>query len=120
MSRLVDRWRQEAEILRGRGATLQADVLLSCATDLEADERAQALEPLTLQEAARESGYSYSALQKLVATGKLPNVGSPHRPRVRRGLLPRKVGTRPLVTDGPDLAARVLQGKARAGRGRAA
>ena len=107
---LAEQWRGEAEVLRRRGAIAQAEVLESCAAELEASLRECELEALTLQEAAAESGYSYSALQKLVSSGELANVGERHRPRVRRGDLPRKargLSTRPRSGE-PDLAAQVL------------
>ena len=44
----------------------------------------------TLEQAAVESGYSYSALQKMVADGELMNVGKKGAPRIRRGDLPKK------------------------------
>jgi hypothetical protein len=56
--------------------------------------RERELHALTLEEAARESGYSYSSLQKKVASGGLTNVGTKGSPRVRRGELPRKGGAR--------------------------
>ncbi len=46
--------------------------------------------PLTLQQAADESGFSYGHMQRLVSEGELENVGAPGSPRVRRGDLPRK------------------------------
>jgi hypothetical protein len=108
---LATRWRAEAALLRRRGAELQAVTLESCAVELEAHEREQALEALTLERAAQESGYSYSALQKLVATGTLANVGRAHAPRVRRGDLPRKVGRAAPAPGGPDLAALIRGGR---------
>ena len=97
-------------MLRRRGAPQQADALESCADELEAALRQHEQEALTLQEASEESGYSYSALQKMVATGKLARVGNKHTPRVRRRDLPRKA--RQHLSDQldgePDLAARIL------------
>jgi len=86
----AETWRSEATLLRRRGAHQQADVLESCAADLEAWLREHDLEALTLEQAAIESGYSYSALQKKVAGGELANVGKKHAPRIRRADLPRK------------------------------
>ena len=97
-------------MLRRRGAEQSAVLLESCAEDLEEALTEAALEALTLQQAADESGYSYSALQKMVATGKLSNVGDKNRPRVRRGDIPHKIQKRTLqALDGePDLAGQVL------------
>ncbi len=109
---LASRWRTDVATLRKRGAVAQAVAVESCADDLEAALREQALEALTLNEASQESGYSYSTLQKKVASGELPNVGSKNCPRVRRGDLPRKAGHLPRgPSDGePDLAGKVLAG----------
>ena len=109
---LTAQWRDEAESLRKRGAGAQAVLLESCAEELETVLRERDLEALTLQGASEESGYSYSALQKMVAEGKLPNIGDKNRPRVRRGDLPRKAGQLPRgPSDGePDLAEKVLAG----------
>src|SRR3989442_492804 len=110
---LAARWREEATVLRHRGAEAQAVALESCAAELEAYERERGLEQLTLEQAAAESGYSYSQLQKLVASGALANVGEPHKPRVRRGELPRKPG-RPQHDGEPDLASLVIERRAKA------
>ena len=109
---LASRWRTEADTLRRRGASAQAVALESCADELEAALREHALQALTLNVASQESGYSYSTLQKKVASGELPNVGSKNCPRVRRGDLPRKAGRLPRgPSDGePDLAEKVLAG----------
>ncbi len=117
-SDLAARWRVEAAVLRRRGADHQGAVLESCASDLEQWAREHELEALTLEQAELESGYTYSALQKMVAAGRLLNVGEPHRPRVRRGDLPKKARSRPITPiadkhDGPDLAKRVLTGPTR-------
>lgn len=103
---LPARWRQEAAVLRRRGAAGQAEALESCAEELEAWERQRALEGLTLEEAERESGYTYSALEKMVRRGELENVGEKGRPRVRRGDLPRKARR-----ERPDLAGAVLEAR---------
>ena len=104
---LPERWRAEAEILRRRGAAVQAEVLESCAVDLEECERARELELLSLEQAAAESGFSYSAIQKMVAEGELTNVGRKGKPLVRRGDLPRKARRRPRS----DLADVVIAGR---------
>jgi hypothetical protein len=104
---LPERWRAEAAILRRRGAAAQAELLESCATDLEQDERERGLQALTLEDAAAQSGYSYSALQKMVADGQLLNVGKKGKPLVRRGDIPRK----PRRREAPDLAGAVIAGR---------
>ena len=109
MTALPELWRQEAAVLRRRGAEGQAAALESCAKELEAWEAKHALEALSLEEAERESGYTYSALEKMVRRGELANVGAKGRPRVRRGDLPRKARGREAS---PDLAGSVLDGRA--------
>jgi hypothetical protein len=90
---LVAQWRDEAALLRKRAATVQAEVMESCVADLESRWNEWQLEALTLEQAVTESGFSYSALQKKVASGELENVGDKHKPRVRRRDLPKKGGT---------------------------
>jgi len=108
---LVQRWRDEVTLLRRRGADTQAVTLESCASELEEEVRRLSIETLTLTQAGRESGYSYHALQKMLADGRLPNAGGRHRPRIRRGDLPRKPSTRHERANGePDLASLVLAG----------
>ena len=109
---LIAQWRDDAETLRARGAPQQADALANCADELKAALREHDLEALTLNEASRESRYSYSSLQKRVASGELPNVGTKNCPRVRRGDLPRKAGQLPRgpIDGEPDLAEKVLTG----------
>jgi hypothetical protein len=92
VERLVSRWRGEADVLRARAAAMQAEVLESCAADLEVWFEEYALEALTLAQAAEESGFTYSALEKQVRKGNLPNAGTIGSPRVRRGDLPKKGG----------------------------
>ncbi len=55
----------------------------TCAEELEEHARAWENEPLTLDKAAGESGYSYSSLQQKVASGALPNLGEKGKPLVR-------------------------------------
>ena len=110
---LAQRWRDDAVLLRRRGAEAQATALESCASDLEEEDRRLSLETLTLEQAEGESGYSYGALQKMVADGRLSNAGGPHRPRIRRCDLPRKSSAGREGTKGePDLASLVLAGSA--------
>ena len=79
------------------GAAIADEIL----TDLHALTRANALEALTLREAAMLSGYTVDHLQRLVSAGQLENIGRKGRPRVRRGDLPLKPGHR-LPSEGPE------------------
>lgn len=111
-SRLATRWHKEAEILHRRGADDQATVLESCAKEVLEEGRLFSSEAITLEQAAQESGYSYSALQKMTRGGTIPNAGAKRSPRVRRGDLPKKPGSAREPQGGqPDLAERVLAGK---------
>ena len=87
---LASRWRADADRLRSYGAEAQATVLAKCAEELEQAWREWELEALTIEEAAKEGGYSYSHLQHLVADGKIENVGEEGSPRIRRSDVPKK------------------------------
>ncbi len=112
LSRITAQWRDEAKILHRRGAEPQAAVIESCAADLEEEGRRFSLEAITLEQAAEESGYSYSALQKMVRDGTVSNVGRKGAPRIRRSDLPKKPGGgKESSKSEPDLADLVLAGK---------
>lgn len=86
---LMASWREEAKLFQRRGAKSQAAALRSCADDLEGGFLDWQIEELTLEDASRESGYSYSTLQQKVACGEVANSGAKGRPRIRRCDLPR-------------------------------
>lgn len=111
---IADGWRDDAETLRRRGAHAQAEAVESCVMDLEHAVREWELEELTLEQAAEESGYSYSAIQKKVRVGEIPNAGARGRPRIRRCDLPvlRQHPQRPrLETGEPDVAGEALHSR---------
>ena len=85
-------WREEAERLAQWGAEGTAATLRRAADELEAALRARDDAPLTLQQAAAESGLSPEHIGRLVRAGKLPNAGRPNAPKIRRRDLPRKAG----------------------------
>jgi hypothetical protein len=60
--------------------------------DLEAAERERWGAALTLQQAARECGYSVDHLSRLIRDGQIPNAGRRNKPLVLRRDLPRKAG----------------------------
>jgi hypothetical protein len=105
---LPNQWRTEAAMVRRLGADAQAKTLEKCAADLEAREREEQLSLVTLREAEGLSGFTYSALEKMVRTGRLPNAGTKYRPRLRVADLPRKPGTKLHAETGPELAELVL------------
>lgn len=80
---LVEAWREEADLLRRRGAPHQAETLESTAEELEDRLRELSLELLTLEEAARETGLAYDTMQRKVGS-EIPNAGETGNPRVRR------------------------------------
>ncbi len=92
---LVTGWRSEAELLRRRGIGDLAQMADSYALELQEALEGLENEPLTLGEAAEESGYSKDHLARLAREGKIPNVGRSGAPRIRRGDLPAKTGTLP-------------------------
>lgn len=106
LSDLPAYWRAEAARLRAYGAESQAVTLEACARELEGTYRAANFEVLTLEQASRESGFSYSALEKAVRTGRLSNAGEKGKPRVLRKDLPHKAASGPGEALG--LAAQVL------------
>ena len=83
-------------MLRGYGAEGQAKALEACAAEVEAALLAWLDEPLTLEAAVHETGYSYSSLQKRVANEEVPNAGDRGSPRVRRRHLPYKARVAPV------------------------
>lgn len=91
VTELPQRFRETAEFLRRTAAAEQAATAWEgAATELEEALREEANEALNLQEAARESGYSVSALGKMVREGRIRNVGRKNAPKIRRADLPRK------------------------------
>jgi len=110
-SKLAERWRHDAARLTEYGATEHARLLLKCASELEATEREHGLETLTIESAATESGFSYSSLQKRLASGEIENVGTKGSPRVRRGDLPRKGTARRDVSIAEAVLARRAAGQ---------
>lgn len=95
LERRADEWREEAEVLRRRGAPKQAQLLESAADELDERLRQWQAEKLTAPQAAEESGYTAEHLAQLVRDGTIPNAGKPGAPRIRRRHLPRKPGRRP-------------------------
>ena len=86
--KLVSRWREEADLLRGYGAEEAAAAAEKHAREVvEAVKQAED-EELTLAESEIASGYSKRRLSELIADGTIPNVGAKGRPRLRRGDLP--------------------------------
>lgn len=113
---LVTSWRDEAQLFRRRGMEERATMAESYASDLEERLKSWWQEPLTLRQAAEESGYSYDHLQHLVSDGGLPNSGRDGAPRVRRCDLPRKPSPSSLKSVEGDLADQALAAELQGGR----
>ncbi len=92
LASLLSHWREVAATLRPYGAESAATALERCADELEARVMEWADEPLTLSDAAQESGYSVQHLRRLVTQGLLTDVAESSQIRVRRRDLPRKPG----------------------------
>jgi len=113
---LTDTWLEEADLLRRRGAPRQADALESAAEDLEDRIREWALEALSLDQAAEETGLAYDTVQRKVASGEIPNRGAKGSPLVRRAdLHPWLSAPEPQLHEDPveRLAERTLRGRER-------
>lgn len=74
----------------GKFSRAARNAFLEAAATVEASIRAWQNELLTLQEAARESGYSVDYLGEMLREGRIANAGRKHSPRIRRADLPKK------------------------------
>jgi hypothetical protein len=90
---LPQRWRDMVRQLDELGAEGQARAIEWCAKELEKAWQAWETEPLTLQEAAEESGYSPDSLGRLLRSEAIPNEGMGGAPRIQRQHLPRRPRT---------------------------
>ena len=114
MKALIAAWRARADELRPYAAPVAA-AFDRAADELEQELAAVELEPLNLQQAAVESGYSPDHLGRQVKQGKIPNAGRPRAPLILRRDLPRKPAALPgvdatisLVGVGPRQIARAV------------
>jgi len=90
LAALAERWRDDAEVLRRCGSERTAALCETHAAQLEAAWRAYLFEPLSIEVAAKESGYSESRLYRLVESGVVENAGKLGAPLIRRAHLPRR------------------------------
>ena len=100
-SALVVRWRELAEILKAEGCIEVAAARERCATELESLLHTQQNEPLSIDRAASESGYSAEYLRRLLRQKPELNAGRAGKPLIHRRNLPRKANA--LVRDGRDV-----------------
>ncbi len=89
----MGRWSQRADELKRLAANVDGQRLIAeLLAELALLFREEDSQALTLREAGQESGYSPDHLGREVRAGRIPNVGRPNAPRIRRGDLPRKPG----------------------------
>jgi len=79
---LVERWRNRARELEPYAAPAAA-AFAKAADELEAALAENETAVVSLNDAARTSGYSPDHLGRLIREGKLENVGRKHAPRLR-------------------------------------
>src|SRR2546422_10233878 len=83
-------WRQRADYLHQFGDPNSARLWRLAAVELERALEAFGAETLTLDAAAKVSGYSPDYIRKQIAAGELPNAGRKNAPRIRRADLKAK------------------------------
>jgi hypothetical protein len=89
---LLEAWRTRANDLEPYAP--QAAHALRVAANELAEALSATEEAVTLKEASRIGGYAIDSLQRMVAQGKVPNVGRKGRPRIPRSNVPVKPGHR--------------------------
>jgi hypothetical protein len=93
VARLSEEFRANAEAaLRLTGSEGAAYVWEEAAKLVDQCIEDSSLEPLTLDLAAAESGYTRGHLLRMLRDGKFPNSGTEKDPRILRMHLPRKPG----------------------------
>jgi hypothetical protein len=93
LSRLPQDFRDNATAVRQLAASEgAAHVWEAAARRLEERLADSHMEPLTLETAALESGYTRSHLNRMLRDGKFPNSGTHGEPLILRMHLPRKPG----------------------------
>lgn len=101
-------WRTRADEL-GRFAPAAAEAFRAAADELEAALATAEDEALDLTTASLESGYAARTLREHIARGKVPNAGSKHRPRIRRGDLPRRTRSAPGAWDAESHVSEIVR-----------
>ncbi len=93
LSRLPQEFRDNATTARKLAASERAaHVWEAAAKEVEERIADSLLEPLTLEAAVLESGYTRNHLTRMLRVGKFPNSGTETRPLILRMHLPRKPG----------------------------
>ena len=97
LDRLTRLWRSHARSERERQREDLAQVWERAVEEVLKAEAEWERTPLRLADAAKESGYTYQGLRKMVEKGDLRNIGRPGPPfYVLRGDLPRKARRMPI------------------------
>jgi hypothetical protein len=105
---LMNEWVRRAAMLRAHGAEASARSLENAANELQNVMDRAASEALTPRQAAAETGYNRESITRLVRTGRIPNVGRPNAPKVRRAdlaALSGARGPRAKASNSPSLAS---------------
>ena len=113
---LIARRRAEAETVERCGHESTGRLIRRLTVEVDEALRDDQDETLTLAEAALESSYSAEHLRKLVAAEAIPNAGEKGRPRIRRGDVPLKRGTKPVSHGTPEDDARAFLHRAKGER----
>jgi hypothetical protein len=92
-SHLLAHWRAHAAEIEAY-AQPPAAAFRRAADQLEAVLQSADAKPLTLEQAAAESGYSVDHLGRLIRQRRIPNAGRKNAPRIVRSDLPRKPSSR--------------------------
>jgi hypothetical protein len=103
--KLAEAWLQDAATLRLYGDDRGAQICLLHAEAVRAMARSTGDEPLPLEQAAAESGYSADRLRHMIGEGKIANAGRKGSPRIRRADLPVKPGRAKPAVSGFDAGA---------------
>jgi hypothetical protein len=116
LAALADEWRRRADLLRLYGDPNTERLWRLAADELDRAAAAERERPLTLREAARETGYTADHLAELIRRGKLPNAGCKGAPRLRASDLPpqkRASGPRAAQSSASTADLRALADRAR-------
>ena len=90
---IIDRWAARRDELARLKAVVDGAVLCDeVLADLNAITNEHGNMPLSVAEAARESGYSAGHLGRELKAGRIPNAGRENAPKILRRDLPRKLG----------------------------
>ena len=87
---LPDHWRARARTLREYGAVSHAEAVERCDDELETQQAQRDEKAVPLREAVELTGYSESALYRMVQRGDLDDIADNGPPMFRLGDLPLK------------------------------